>query len=142
MTLRDPEGELLLAGFQGQGFTPMDRDDAMFFAPLSFALVDAPCPAPCEGLGCFTRAALDVTLATQTTRILDGNAATLGESPSYHVHVGAAMTGSGAPDDPRRAPRRRDRATAVSRRAGPSHTRALRSRNRGGPVGDRAHRRR
>jgi len=100
MTMRDPEGELLVAGVQGQGFGPMDPEGAMFFAPFSFGFVDGLCPAPCEELGCLTRAALDVTLATQTTRILDGNAVTLGESPSYRVHVGAAMTGMEVPDDP------------------------------------------
>jgi hypothetical protein len=72
----------------------------MFLAPFSFGLVEGLCPAPCEGLDCLTRVALDVTLATRTARIFDGNAATLGESPSYRVHVGTAMTGLEGLDDP------------------------------------------
>lgn len=100
VTLRDPEGELLVAGFQG--YQPMGKGpkSATFFEPVSLALVDGLCPVPCEDFGCFTRAALDVSIATETARIFDGNAATLGESPSYRVHVGNATTGSGGLDDP------------------------------------------
>lgn len=99
MTLRNPAGELLLGGIQG--YEPMGKgpESAMFFEPVSLALVDGLCPVPCEDFGCFTRAALDVSVATQTARIFDGNAATLGASPSYRVHVGNVTTGSGGFDD-------------------------------------------
>lgn len=99
MTLRDPEGELLLGGIQG--YEPMGKgpESAMFFEPVSLALVEGLCPVPCEDFGCYTRAALDVSVATETTRIFDGNAATVGASPSYRVHVGNVTTGSGGFDD-------------------------------------------
>ena len=100
VTLRDPEGELLVAGFWG--YQPMGKgpESATFFEPVTLALVDGLCPVPCEDFGCFTRAALDVSIATETARIFDGNAATLGASPSYRVHVGYANTGSSGLDDP------------------------------------------
>lgn len=99
MTLRDPAGELLLGGIQG--YEPMGKgpESAMFFEPVSLALVEGLCPVPCEDFGCYTRAALDVSVATETTRIFDGNAATVGASPPYRVHVGNVTTGSGGIDD-------------------------------------------
>jgi hypothetical protein len=98
-TLRDPAGELLVAGFQG--YAPMGKgpESAMFFDPLAIEQVDVGCLVPCEDWGCYTRSALDVTLGAETTRIYDGDAATVGEQPSYRVHVGYATFGSGGLDD-------------------------------------------
>jgi hypothetical protein len=89
--LRDPEGELMLAFFQG--WDPVAPAGVTVLDPVALAIVPEVCP-PCEGSGCRTRMAVDVSVGEPMARIYDGAIQVLGDDPAFRIHVlEAAETG-------------------------------------------------